>query len=864
MNTNGKRTAAVEEFSRNNYFYGKLLTVEDMDVEQAYHTHVQRTVNRFISDWGVICGLEVSAEPVSVDDADRQELAITVSEGLALDRCGRLIAVEDDVHDRVPIPVIADGDVTDTVSVYVEYDECYADPVPAAKMENACEQECKDNRIVQGAKVTVEPGPPGDYHKSIANIEFPDVSGLHPGEQTLGVRGDFEVFEHPQEGEPGTVDLTVADTAPDGDVVVDIGFSETDERMLVSGSLRVPSDTLIRSEGFTVPEDETFDVTGTYSQGPFHLTVDGSLTAVGDEGHARLHGELRFQGADPDEETSIPFDFEIDIHDGALEIDGEVDAEELGLPPAPVMVNGELSIHDEDDAYRVAGEASVSQVRDGERHTLANIEHAPWEDEDGDEVHGILVDKPRERVDDGTSEFDAVLAEIARSYRENEPRTDCGNLDDEPILVGVVTRQDEDWESTDVEPGPLLYDNDMLYDVFANHVAGLDNPHQVQLGVRHGTGPGVDAHVGIEEQEGLTGSIGLTSTNDSVSITPNQVHGTVDLAAATWTIEELSNPGGNVDVDSPTGTIAVDTGVDNATGDPQLQLDLATDVRRTLDALERYVMDKALKCTQAEFDAVADRFDSDRFDHARQIANRAMTEIEEMFESGELTTDTFLTLIEGTDARQGLYELQRQLQVQLKHAVEDDHLTKESYDRYKNAMSHLADVLDRDSLNAAEVAVAQDLVCEAAERLEAEVVIEERTPFVVTKGETQNISRVPLSGGGVIGREELELRGISGEAEGRVEQIDDPRAADFSGFVRGGYDADDDDEADIVVKPSQRDLTEIEGIASATRDRLHEAGIRTVSDLALADPELAVEIEGLSENQLNNFINRSRDWIIDF
>ena len=44
-------------FERNRYFYGKLLTVRDFEVEQRYHCTKRALLNRLVHGAGVVCGL---------------------------------------------------------------------------------------------------------------------------------------------------------------------------------------------------------------------------------------------------------------------------------------------------------------------------------------------------------------------------------------------------------------------------------------------------------------------------------------------------------------------------------------------------------------------------------------------------------------------------------------------------------------------------------------------------------------------------------------------------------------------------------------------------------------------------------------
>lgn len=70
---------------RNRYYYGKLLTVRDFEVEQNYFRAKGQLNNRVTRGAGVVCGLGVSA----ADDA-----TLLIESGMALDYQGREIVVE--------------------------------------------------------------------------------------------------------------------------------------------------------------------------------------------------------------------------------------------------------------------------------------------------------------------------------------------------------------------------------------------------------------------------------------------------------------------------------------------------------------------------------------------------------------------------------------------------------------------------------------------------------------------------------------------------------------------------------------------------------------------------------------------------
>lgn len=74
-------------------------------------------------------------------------------------------------------------------------------------------------------------------------------------------------------------------------------------------------------------------------------------------------------------------------------------------------------------------------------------------------------------------------------------------------------------------------------------------------------------------------------------------------------------------------------------------------------------------------------------------------------------------------------------------------------------------------------------------------------PVRVFVGETIDISAVELTGGGTVGTSSTTLIGVAGDADGEVQTLSDPTAADFSDYATGTYrvSSDSDDDPEIVV-----------------------------------------------------------------
>lgn len=81
-------------FEKNKYFYGKLLSVDDFNLEQRYNNDKRRLGNRFSHGYGIVSGLGV----VQVE-----EDAVSIDSGIAYDHLGREIVVTAPVTKRIPL-----------------------------------------------------------------------------------------------------------------------------------------------------------------------------------------------------------------------------------------------------------------------------------------------------------------------------------------------------------------------------------------------------------------------------------------------------------------------------------------------------------------------------------------------------------------------------------------------------------------------------------------------------------------------------------------------------------------------------------------------------------------------------------------
>ena len=127
-------------FERNRYYVGKLLTSADFQAEQTYNNHKRRFLNEMMFGSGIVCGLGV----FSLDD-----LSIMVDSGVAVDGCGREIAVESPVVRKLSAVEGFEGLETERVTLCLKYQEEDVDPVYTVRGQESGESyEC--NRVREG------------------------------------------------------------------------------------------------------------------------------------------------------------------------------------------------------------------------------------------------------------------------------------------------------------------------------------------------------------------------------------------------------------------------------------------------------------------------------------------------------------------------------------------------------------------------------------------------------------------------------------------------------------------------------------------------------------------------------------------
>ncbi len=124
---------------RNTYFFGKLLTAEDFNLEQSYFLSREALVHHTFFGPGILFGLEVE----DLEDHN-QKLALRLTAGLAIDPQGRLIFIPREQKLEVPV-----ANRQSELGLFLLYEECPREPTVTV-----CDpKECQPNRIREEFKV---------------------------------------------------------------------------------------------------------------------------------------------------------------------------------------------------------------------------------------------------------------------------------------------------------------------------------------------------------------------------------------------------------------------------------------------------------------------------------------------------------------------------------------------------------------------------------------------------------------------------------------------------------------------------------------------------------------------------------------
>jgi hypothetical protein len=181
-NEKNKEKCILKQFERNKYFYGKLMTVRDFELEQEYFNGKRYLLNRLIHGKGLLCGFS----QLEFFQGDAEEVRIRFKDGgIALDALGREIIapvnMEKKVLNEEGLP-IKRSELKNPTYLYLSYSLAVSELVRAASNPLSCEEVTCPNRVLEDFEV-------------IASFEYPKEENEEESVSCLACAGaDERVF----------------------------------------------------------------------------------------------------------------------------------------------------------------------------------------------------------------------------------------------------------------------------------------------------------------------------------------------------------------------------------------------------------------------------------------------------------------------------------------------------------------------------------------------------------------------------------------------------------------------------------------------------------------------------------------------
>jgi len=151
-----KTRSGLQTFVRNRYFYGKLLDVFHFELEQDYSNGKRWLLNRLVTGYGVLCGLDVQP--------DEKMRGVRVKPGIAIDRAGREIVVPRvsapvEIPEREPIDLNQHSQgychTEEHVHLCICFQQCDSDPTPVLVDDCGQTESCSSSAVQERYKLIV-------------------------------------------------------------------------------------------------------------------------------------------------------------------------------------------------------------------------------------------------------------------------------------------------------------------------------------------------------------------------------------------------------------------------------------------------------------------------------------------------------------------------------------------------------------------------------------------------------------------------------------------------------------------------------------------------------------------------------------
>lgn len=168
----------LHQFQRNKYFYGKLMTVRDFELEQEYFNGKRHLLNRLIHGKGLLYGFaDLELSPRGSDELD----ILFRDGGVALDFLGREIVVPEDTKKNVLNEngsPLKKSELKGTIYLYLRYSLSPSELIRAASNPLSCDEITCPNRILEDFDVIASyehPVEKENERESLSYTEFAEV-----------------------------------------------------------------------------------------------------------------------------------------------------------------------------------------------------------------------------------------------------------------------------------------------------------------------------------------------------------------------------------------------------------------------------------------------------------------------------------------------------------------------------------------------------------------------------------------------------------------------------------------------------------------------------------------------------------------
>jgi hypothetical protein len=174
---NSVDSSELQPFQKNNYFYGKLMSVRDFNTEQEYMDGKRRLINRLVSGKGIVCGFQETSIALDIENT----VKVTFYDGgVALDCRGNEIVVPKGITKTVYAEdnELKVSDVGSGKYLYLEFNVCLEESVPALSNASSCTEKCCSNRIKESFKVMashIDPKPDVNFNCDTFSAEIENL-----------------------------------------------------------------------------------------------------------------------------------------------------------------------------------------------------------------------------------------------------------------------------------------------------------------------------------------------------------------------------------------------------------------------------------------------------------------------------------------------------------------------------------------------------------------------------------------------------------------------------------------------------------------------------------------------------------------